>query len=285
VSLHNVVYLQHIEFQTRVYRNIIPDANLLEGREALLGCHAEKQWVDLWHLPLVEESPIEQALLELRASEVIRANKIRAPEARSHFIQDHAWRNRIMNLYGNAKAKYTLRCSRLGKDLLFGEQAPSVSFSRTGSRAVVAVSNLARIGVDIEERGESAQWYSIAEIVDAKDWPAACSSNNDRAGWICRQFVIKEALLKGIGVGLQFPLHAIKLGFSAEGTAVYKKTTGRTQARPTNWHVISEMEHSYSLALAIKAGQTPQALAVSQYHCAPLDASRILRKDETVFFL
>jgi phosphopantetheinyl transferase len=280
-----VIHLNPVKFRTRTSEGIEAGQYLAEGGAYPAPCPDDGHWLDLWHMHLdgLDES-VDQALKELRPSELELANKIRVSGPRNCYILDHAWRNKVLSLYGSHESGYTLRRSRLGKDWLCGENAPSVSFSRTGSRAVAAISNLARIGVDIEDREQPGKWLSIAGAVDNREWPAGCTSSADRAAWICRQFVIKEALLKGIGIGLRFPLHAIEVGFSETSTQWFEKSTRCGKSCPMTWQVISEMKESHSLAVAIKAMQPPVPITISQYHCASLNAHKVIREGKTIIF-
>ena len=172
-----MIHLNPVEFRARNSEGFGIKKYLVEGEEYKAPRHGDGYWVDLWRFPLVEDiTSVEEALKELRPSELERADKIRVSAPRKAYILDHAWRNRVLSLYGGHGSAYALRRSRLGKDWLCGENAPSISFSRTGSRAVAAISNLASIGVDIEDREQSGKWLSIAGAVDERGWPAGCIS-------------------------------------------------------------------------------------------------------------
>jgi phosphopantetheinyl transferase len=143
-----------------------------------------------------------------------------------------------------------------------------VSFSRTGSHAVTAISDLADIGVDIEDSRPGRRWLQLATTVGRHGWPAGCEDAAERARWVCRQFVVKEALLKGVGVGLRFPLGAIDVHYSEQPVELYQQRAQRQPCRPRTWHVISEMRRFYSLALAVKYPQTCGALTITEFHAS-----------------
>lgn len=243
--------------------------------------HGDGHWVDLWYLPMQVDEFSLKASEKLRPDEVARANRMLVANARERFILDHAWRNQVMEVYAEGSTAYTLAASRHGKQRLIGAAAPGVSFSRTGSHAVTAIADLADIGVDIEDCRAGRRWLQLAATIDTHGWPAGCESTAERARWVCRQFVVKEALLKGVGIGLRFPLRAIGMHYSAKPLELYQKMTPRPHCRPGRWHVISEMRRCYSVALAIKYPRGRGALTVTEFHCRggdPSDALEIVSR-------
>lgn len=273
-----MICLTPIEFHTRNVTWPAQDAPLSNTIcNHLDSLHGAGHWIDLWYLPLHVNNLPQQAMEKLRPDEVRRANRMRLANARERFILDHAWRNHVLGLYVGGSAADVLAASRLGKERLLGRAAPGVSFSRTGSHAVAAISDLADIGVDIEDSHPSRRWLPLAQTIDGHGWPAGCEREAERARWTCRQFVVKEALLKGVGIGLRFPLRAIEMHYSARPIELYQKRATRAHHRPRIWRVISEMRRLYSLAVAIKFPQSCNSLIINEFHsrggesCAPLD--------------
>ena len=118
----------------------------------------------------------------------------------------------------------TLRRDSLGKLYLdeSSGQTPAFSLSRSSDGVLVAIAGVGRLGVDIEERGQSgtnfndlSRAWSSAEVTLLKS-----ISENDLPNAICRGWVIKEAVLKADG-----------RGFGVDPKLV---DTARYMARPTN---------------------------------------------------
>lgn len=272
-----MIRLSPVEFHVRHVGN--PESQVFaidRIRDHLDVYHGNDYWIDLWHLPLEMNDSWQSALESLRKDERMRANRMHAANARKRFILDHAWRNTVLGLYTDADATYTLARSRLGKERVLGDTAPGVSFSRTGSRAVAAISNFAEVGVDIEDCHPRERWLSLAQIIDKRDWPTSCTSAAERACWSCRQFVAKEALLKGVGIGLNFPLQAIEMRYSAMPTELYQKAAPRQRSRRKIWQVISEMRDHYSLAVAIKIHPSVDSCRINEFYASGGDVPHSL---------
>jgi hypothetical protein len=118
---------------------------------------------------------------------------MRVANAKERFILDHAWRNDVLGLYAEGKAASTLAVNHHGKERLLGETVPGISFSRTGSHAVTAISNLADIGVDIEDCQPGQRWLSLAQTIDKRGWPAGCIGEAERACWLLLALSLQSA--------------------------------------------------------------------------------------------
>lgn len=100
--------------------------------------------------------------------------------------------------------------------------AVEFSISHTAARAVVALSEAGRVGVDVERIGEPADHTAMAEIILA---------SGELAGWralppaarhlgLLRYWTRKEAVLKATGEGLMRPLTEIVVAEPAAAPAV-----------------------------------------------------------------
>lgn len=105
---------------------------------------------------------------------------------------------------------------------------PHVSCSRSGRYAVVAVAKQYPLGIDIEVVTDDRFPERIAELILS---PSECVGHalmppGDRTQWLARVWVRKEALLKGMGCGLEIDPRSITAAAWLED--VFHATSPRT---------------------------------------------------------
>jgi 4'-phosphopantetheinyl transferase len=97
-------------------------------------------------------------------------------------------------------------------------RSPSFNLTHSQGRALVAVSDGRDVGIDLEKVKPDVQalaiarrYFAAAELADIEGRPAALQADR-----FYRYWVAKEALLKGAGLGLRFPIDEFAVQFDAD---------------------------------------------------------------------
>lgn len=173
--------------------------------------------VHLWTADLTTpRRALASYLPDLDAEEERRAARFVFPKHKRRFILAHVMMRSVLARYLNcAPAALNFTADAYGKPKLAGPQVDAVQFNLTHSheRAVLAVSQATPLGVDIEwtkaEQGKPmAHWlqfaerfFSLAECQALKGLP-----EGEQLAGFYRTWTRKEAFVKLLGVGLQYPL-------------------------------------------------------------------------------
>ncbi len=122
------------------------------------------------------------------------------------------------------------------------------NLSHSGELALVAVARGLRVGVDVERarRGRDPlrvadRYFSRAEVEAVRAFPQA-----DQPAAFLRYWTAKEALAKGLGLGLQAPIGQLELAAQPSGTMVPVRLA-------RDWRLIelTDLPDGYSGALAV----------------------------------
>lgn len=130
------------------------------------------------------------------------------------------------------------------------------NLSHTTGRAVLVVSRLPAVGVDMEWCGRSLDAADLAKRFFAADETAALPSD---AAALERQFfelwTLKEAYVKALGKGLSIPLDSFSIGFPGE-TGLSLRVEDPAQEH-IGWRLWSlDAGQGHALAVAAMADQT-----------------------------
>lgn len=147
----------------------------------------------------------------LSARELAEVARLRQPAQRRRVAISRSTLRRIVAGYvGRPPADVPIARTRLGRPYVDHDRGGErhelhVSCSRSGPYAVFAVATGQRIGIDIEVASARTFPDQIAEIVLSREEHDryAALDRNVRYGWLARAWVAKEAILKGLGCGLE----------------------------------------------------------------------------------
>lgn len=175
----------------------------------------------------------------LSREEIERAGRLRrAQDARRFLAGRTRTRSALGELLGVAPERLVFADGPFGRPEI-GDPPTSLSFSlaHAGARAVLAVTEDGRVGVDIEGRGAAPDAEALAsralapqEIEELFARPAA-----EREAFFLSRWTAKEALLKAAGIGLSSDPARITLERDARGGFIAR---GEPRiAGLTAWHV------------------------------------------------
>jgi len=160
----------------------------------------------VWIVALpVDENGIGSALALLSADEQSRAGRFQAAADRVSYVYGHAALRLLLEAHlerSLGRAPFGVR--EHGKPYLIGSDV-GFSFSRSGSRAAVAVIEHGEIGVDLEVIASDDSDLEIAGSgysETEQDWIAQSHDRDDRRRRFYRLWVIREAFAKATGEGL-----------------------------------------------------------------------------------
>lgn len=178
----------------------------------------------LWRFDLDQHVPAA-AHARLSVEELARASRFVFPRDRSRYIAAHAALRQLLtqhlaNASQAAAASMTLVVGRHGKPALAAPSRLHFNLSHSRDVGVVAISEDAELGVDVEQlrpmndaAAVAAAYFTVAEQAAL----AACGADfgdaaRDRAFFIC--WTRKEACLKALGIGLYLATGGFEVGIS-----------------------------------------------------------------------
>lgn len=93
-----------------------------------------------------------------------------------------------------------------------GVAAPlRLSTTRSGPLSIFAFTTELEVGVDVEQLGGTFDWSHLAKLVfsDLEEAEMAAQPEHARSRWGYERWVAKEAVLKGLGLGLAGPVRQV----------------------------------------------------------------------------
>jgi 4'-phosphopantetheinyl transferase len=182
--------------------------------------------VDVWVCSLRTDACLDVSSRWLSAAERRRLGRFVRARDRLRFAVSHSLMRAILGHYlGTSPEHLRLREEALGKpyvlDRTGARSAWNFNLSHCEDRALVAVAQSRRIGVDIErESGD----VDLAAVVRRFFSPAerrqfASQPRDERRAWFYRQWVAKEAVLKTHGGGLSVAPESFSVVFCEPGIA------------------------------------------------------------------
>lgn len=158
----------------------------------------------------------------LSRAEQARTARFVHERSRNDFIVAHGVLRQLLARYtGVVASRLTFSSGPNGKPTLAraGEEGNAVSFNMTHShgRALVAVSDGREVGIDLERINPQVRTLAIARRYFAPSEFAAIEGAASAlvAQSFFRFWVAKEAVLKGQGIGLKFPIDRFEVQFDA----------------------------------------------------------------------
>jgi 4'-phosphopantetheinyl transferase len=238
--------------------------------------------VDVWAFNLRGSAEcLEQCRQTLCSTEAARAERFVHPVSRDNFVVAHGVLRHLLARYTGAQpGDLRFSADPNGKPAL---EAPAgdgnpVSFNLTHSqgRALIAVSDGRAVGIDLEKIKADVKAVPIARRYFARAELAAIEAAPPplQAETFFRYWVAKEALLKGQGIGLRFPIDEFEVQF--DDRALSARIGIRTPSRlSSDWTVqMLPVESGWSGALAVRG--TDWFLNLQN----PQHAERVTRPDD-----
>ena len=193
-------------------------ALLCAAKEAL---HVAPRSVHVWAFFLdAAAACLHQCAQTLGPDEAARAERFVQSRSRDDFVVAHGVLRHLLERYCGIEARAIRFCmGPNGKPTLAAGDCArgGVSFNMAHShgRAVIAVSDGREIGIDLEHvkpdvkaLAIARRYFARAELADIEGAPASL-----QAAAFLRYWVAKEAVLKGQGVGLRFPIDEFEIQF------------------------------------------------------------------------
>lgn len=154
-----------------------------------------------WSLAGKEAEAVEQ-LAELSAEEQARAGRFKFRVDRRRYVRAHLGMQRVLAAYAEREPReLVLGRGAHGKPYLVGGEGLGFNLTHSGNVAVLAVGWGVEVGVDVErvvpEADHPTSQLSEREQAYLRGVPA-----EERADAFYRCWTRKEALLKGMGMGL-----------------------------------------------------------------------------------
>ena len=195
----------------------------------------------------------------LSAAEKARAARYRFEEDRQRYIAGRASLRRILAKRTSTQPGEVVIEEPEGEKprLALPAGAPGIFFnvSHSGDYAVIAVSDAAEVGIDIEQirvdcpiKQLARRYYAATEFEWLRNLP-----EDKRLQGFYRLWTIKEAVLKCAGVGLSVPTQSIRVRLADDqAPTVTCPDAGHTALEGFQVRELSPVEH-YASALAVSA--------------------------------
>lgn len=217
--------------------------------------------VEVWTIDLKADSPfVEAAVALLSAEEKARAGRFKVAAARNRYVLAHTALRRLLAARLNqTPAGLAFHMGPHGKPELAGtlKQRLQFNLSHSGDLALVAISSVAPVGVDVEQIRPMSDAVRLAErfFKPAESRALGQCPESERQAAFFRMWTRKEALLKATGQGIAYGLERFEV--SCEHGKALLAVDGNT-AKTREWTL-----HDWSPTagyLAAVAIERPDAL-------------------------
>ena len=202
--------------------------------------------IDIWQIAL--DQPTASLSLLLSPDEQSRASRFLYPRDRDRYIVAHAALRGILALHlAVAPASLVFSAEENGKPCLEGHPV-RFNLTHAGSLALVAVSPIRRLGIDLEPIRDLADALALAEHFHPNELASLRLSHpNPRAFFEC--WTRKEAFVKATGQGLTTPLDSFEVTFHPDPNPTLK-----IDGRPVpNWHLMNLEIPNHAAAFVVEA--------------------------------
>jgi 4'-phosphopantetheinyl transferase len=201
---------------------------------------------------------LDQCRQTLCAAEQARARRFIHLRGRDDFVVAHGVLRQLLGRYTRtAPCDLSFSSGPNGKPALLtpGPDGSTVSFNMTHSqgRALIAVSDGREVGIDLEKVKPGVKALAIARRYFAPAEQAAIESAPAQlqSQVFFRYWVAKEALLKGQGIGLRFPIDEFAVHFGARDERA-RILTSETSQLSADWTIqMLPVEPDWEAALAV----------------------------------
>jgi len=216
--------------------------------------------VHVWGFELKASAAcLEECCQTLCARERARAERFVHAANRDNFVVAHGVLRFLLARYSGTHARdLKFSSGANGKPALDGPRsdASALSFNMTHSqgRALIAVSDGREVGIDLEKIKPDVKALAIARRYFARAELAAIETAPAplQAGTFFRYWVAKEALLKGQGTGLRFPIDEFEVQFDAANLSAHVRSREGSRLSG-DWRIeMLPVEAGWSGALAVR---------------------------------
>lgn len=225
--------------------------------------HGSPSDVQVWIIRLDRESPQANRLVKwLSGDEIERSERFRFSRDRDRFIVCRAALRNILGAHlGVAPSGVRFDYGEYGRPYLSAEASrsgPYFNVSHSRDLGCIAVATRFDVGIDVEAvRHLNDLDQMIRRTLSATEQRhiAALPASDHRRTFF-RYWTLKEALLKVLGVGLQWPLHEIEVDLGVEGRIVSMPA----KIAPRSRILLQELDlgSDYCGALATESTELPQ---------------------------
>ncbi len=153
----------------------------------------------------------------LSLCEIERAEKYRFAKDRAAFVVGRALLKYAVEVVAG-DSNYVLEINPLGKPLLkFCDGRPALHFSlsHTEGLVVCAISPSVPVGVDVERKDRQVDYTALGSLClsDLENQKIQTLPHHRQSEYFMRIWVVKEAIVKALGLGLSLPLPQLTIKF------------------------------------------------------------------------
>jgi 4'-phosphopantetheinyl transferase len=174
--------------------------------------------VDVWLWSLdVAPARLEQMTAFLSVEEIARANRFHRPIHRDRWIAARAGLRELLSQHlGVGPGSLAFATEAHGRPVLAGPGGEGLSFNLSHSEGVgaLAISASTRVGVDIEFIRPISDQDIAWALSPAERQEMDAFGLDQRGGAFFRYWTLKEAIMKGTGLGSLLPLHDFDVSLS-----------------------------------------------------------------------
>jgi len=221
----------------------------------------EKNVVHVWRIPVVADAAQANDISHLlTATEQARGRRFSRDEDRLRFQLGRAATRCLLARYlGLMPDQVGIDPDRAGKPQLDASTLPSdrmihFNLSHSGSWMVVAFARSFPVGIDVELVSAQSVTADLIEHVMSDNETRILHGlpNDKQIAAFFKCWTSKEALLKGIGVGLSAALKAIEVSIDPDQPA--RLISAPPELCPSPWHLRTlEFSEPYAATLALAA--------------------------------
>lgn len=198
---------------------------------------ARRDEVHLWRATIDSVSP-PAALRELSPGELERARHILDPTKRTRFVNGRVVLKRILGRYaGRDPRAIEIKLGRYGKPFMAGSDSPKFNVTHSGGVALYVFSMGHEVGIDLEAIGSLGECSELGvRFLEGRAKKMFCALPvSARAGFFCRSWTQREALLKACGKGLS-SLQQVAQNLPPPGSSEAFSAPGGEPSVARLWH-------------------------------------------------
>lgn len=177
--------------------------------------------LEIWHVAM-PSSDINLDDSILNASERERASRYRQPADRIRYVATRVMLRKLVGLrLGVKPASLHFAATQRGRLELLGlEERLSFNVSHSGDHALIAMSDVRTVGIDIEYIDPMLDWRQLLSVVCTDDERQILTT--EKPEWIqleqfFRCWTAKEAVLKALGLGIAKGLSVLSVSPAGDG--------------------------------------------------------------------
>jgi 4'-phosphopantetheinyl transferase len=196
--------------------------------------------VHVWRLHVPDAADPDRLRPLLNDDEIRRADGIPFPHLRDRYVAIRGALRIVLSRYGDGQPERVgFTYGEYGKPrLAAGTHSPPLEFnlSHSGDLALVAVTRIGEVGVDIEMHRDVAYDSLAARFFSGDERSAlAAMSDEERRGAFFELWTKKEAYAKGRGRGLTLPLDRFTVSLGADGPGLVEDRDD--PGAPATWEI------------------------------------------------